>query len=202
MELEHVMVDIETLGTRPGDVVASIGAVLFNPFAGVQSTKELRANGFKVTIDVCDAIRQGMAVQGETLLWWLNQSEAARQATFLDKNTRKIQSYALALFSDFFKSKPKLEPGEYDKPGTRFVWGNGANFDMTLIEAAYLKSGYKAFPWKYNKIRCFRTFKSNFLYNEDLISGNLLEHDCLEDAIFQAQTVQAICIGNPNVVFK
>lgn len=192
-DVRHVQVDIETLGIKPGSVVASIGAVCFDPFAGVQTAKDLKKHSFKITIDIRDAIDRGLEVDGDTILWWMTQTEEARQATFFDKSTRVTTAEAIQKFSEWYRS---MEQEKHN-----FVWGNGPNFDMVLLECVCDKLLVK-YPWKFNKIRCFRTFKSTNRYNADLVPANALTHDCLADAVHQAQIMQAICLENPNIVFK
>jgi len=78
------------------------------------------------------------------------------------------------------------------------VWGNGATFDITIIENAMDK--FKAFyshllpPWKFWQIRDVRTLQdiATAAGCEDFkktlpFSG--IKHDALADAVFQAQYV-------------
>lgn len=56
------MLDIETLGTRPGSVVFEIGCVLFDEHRII--------NGFEVIIDIENAKTWGLFEEPETLAWW------------------------------------------------------------------------------------------------------------------------------------
>lgn len=64
------MLDLETLGTRPGSVITSIGAV---KFAAGQITSD-----FYVRIDMQSSVEAGLVIDPATLLWWLQRSEKAR----------------------------------------------------------------------------------------------------------------------------
>lgn len=191
MSANHISFDIETLGTKPGSVIASVGAVVFDPKVGVQSIEELRKNSFKVLLDINEAILKGMEVSGDTISWWMKQSDGARNATFNPADKTDIRSLDTAAIniSAFVRS--------VDKP---YVWGNGASFDISLMEALYDVVG-RSYPWAYTRVRCLRTLKNVASFDESIIPKNELWHDCLADAIYQAQMIQAIALANPSLVF-
>ena len=192
MSANHISFDIETLGTKPGSVIASVGAVVFDPKAGIQSAEELMSNAFKVLIDIRESIAKGMDVSGDTISWWMQQSDAARNATFNPKDKTDVRTLDTAAINiaSFVRS--------VDKP---FVWGNGASFDISLMEAMFDVVDRK-YPWAYTRIRCLRTLKNVAQYDEAAIPKNELPHDCLADAIYQAQVIQAIAAANPTLVFN
>lgn len=67
----RIMVDLETLGTAPGSVILSIGAVRFDVEEGL-------LDEFYVNIDVESSQRLGLTIDGATVMWWMKQSDAAR----------------------------------------------------------------------------------------------------------------------------
>ena len=69
--MSRIMVDLETLGTAPGSVILSIGAVRFDVEKGL-------LDEFYVNIDVESSQRLGLTIDGDTVMWWLKQSDAAR----------------------------------------------------------------------------------------------------------------------------
>ena len=71
-DFQNVMVDLETMGTRPGSVIVSIGAIEFDP----QSARLGRT--FYQTCSIKSAVDVGLAMDPETVTWWLQQSEGAR----------------------------------------------------------------------------------------------------------------------------
>ena len=73
MTTPHIMLDIETLGTTPGCVIASIGACTFAPESG-----EVARQTFYDLIDIGDAVGAGLTIEYGTVLWWLRQSDEAR----------------------------------------------------------------------------------------------------------------------------
>ena len=162
----HVMLDLETLGTRPGDAILSIGAVVLDPGKGIRST-------FYVTIDSESCKAAGLRAQKSTLEWGGKQSAEARAAAF--KGELSLQS-ALTQFSMWV---PK---------GNVLMWGNGAGFDQPLLEAAYRAMKMEA-PWKFWNARCYRTIKSMFPVAENRTG---VHHNALDDAMHQAFVLQDI----------
>jgi DNA polymerase III alpha subunit (gram-positive type) len=76
---DHVMIDIETLGTNTDTVVTQIAAVSFNPIKGTILSE------FNVHIDIQDALNEGFTVSASTILWWFAQDEDAR-LNLIEKN--------------------------------------------------------------------------------------------------------------------
>lgn len=135
-----VMIDIETLSTRGNAAVISIGAVWFNPITlDVGLPIHLR-------VDMDSAIKSGGHVDGNTVAWWLQQSQAARDG--VTQGTALPLWAALEKLSDYLHS---VAP----EPEVR-VWGNGADFDMTILASAYGRVCLPL-PWRYYNVRCFRT---------------------------------------------
>ena len=170
--MNYCMLDLETLGTRPGDVILSVGACLFAPGKGITSE-------FYVTIDSVDSKNQGLRAQKSTLEWWAKQSPEAREAAF--KGELSLQS-ALTQFSMW------LGDGK-----NTLVYGNGANFDNTLLPAAY-RAVKQETPWPFWNDRCYRTIKAMFLKNEIKRVGTY--HNALDDA--KTQALQLIQIAGQN----
>lgn len=159
-----IMLDIETLGTRPGCVVLSIGAVEFDD-------GEL-SNHFSVHLDPEDAAAHGLLIEPRTVMWWLEQSREAQRALITAKRTPFVRG-----MMDFVKAFEWK-----DKP----VWVNGASFDFPIVEAALEAAGVPV-PWKFWDQRCFRTVKN--LYPKVKRVQPELAHDALSDAVAQARTL-------------
>ena len=109
--MQHVMLDLETLGTRPGDIILSIGAVKFSVDTGL-------GEGVYLTIDAESCRTAGLRAQKSTLEWWAKQSSEAREAAFKGEFSLNV---ALTKFSMWM---PPVDDA--------VVWGNGANFDNAL----------------------------------------------------------------------
>jgi len=162
----QVMLDLETLGQKPGSVIVAIGAV---QFGGGKITSE-----FYRRITATSAVRVGLRIDAETVLWWLKQSDAARAEI-----TQPGEAIARVLM-DF---TTWLGAAEAE------VWGNGAGFDNVLLAAAYDACGLKP-PWNFWNDRCYRTMKNLRLV--DLPPQTGTAHNALDDARYQAQHLMKI----------
>ena len=165
--MRNAMLDLETLGTRPGCVILSIGAVKFDG-------ENLGDEFYKVIkIDSCKEV--GLTTDNDTLAWWAKRSPEAR-AVFADPNSLALKE-TLHLFSRFMD-------------GTNFIWGNGSDFDQPVLDAAYYAAEIRL-PWKYWNSRCYRTMKS--LLPSIKIERTGTYHNALEDAKSQAAHLIEIC---------
>lgn len=166
-----VMVDLETLGTLPGSVILSIGAVAFNEM-GVDS------EGFYRSIRRSDCEKAGLKTSPETLAWWEKQSPEAR--TVLNDSNAASLFTALKHFNDWL--------GQF--PDTVSIWGNGANFDNPLLACAYDAVSVKPY-YKFWNERCYRTVKNQ--YPDIDLERKGTYHNALDDARCQAEHLVQIC---------
>ena len=160
------MLDIETLGTTPGAVILSIGAVEFDT-TGLGKV-------FYAAIDIASCLTAGLVADSDTLNWWLQQSPAARADAFRGETALKP---ALIDFFEWMRIT-----------GADRVWANGASFDFPLLSAAYRAAGLQV-PWRYSNERCFRTLAA--LWPVEKVA-NANPHNALFDARAQAQRASAI----------
>lgn len=158
----NVMIDLETLGTRPGDVILSIGAVKFT------QEKEITEK-FYITIDPESSKAAGLRAQKSTVEWWTKQSEDARAAAFKGE---------AALDTALLKLTMWMPPAD-----DVLVWGNGANFDNTLLAAAY-RTLKMDVPWHFWNDRCYRTVRA--MFSKDKKQNVGVAHNALDDATTQA----------------
>jgi Mesyanzhinovviridae exonuclease len=82
MAKNHVMLDLETLGTEAGCVVVAIGAVAFDPMGAYVHPPDmtnLQSDEFYAVIDIQSCLDAGLRINGNTLYWWLQQSPDARR---------------------------------------------------------------------------------------------------------------------------
>lgn len=182
----HVMLDLETLGTRPNSVIASIGAVFFNPSGDGIHDEDC----FYVRIDIESCVEAGLVMDPSTILWWLQQSQEARDSTFGGQKYPLEQ--ALGQFSDFLRRSKDLKNVR--------IWGNGSDFDNVILGSAYKALGYRP-PWSYGKNRCFRTVNS-MLHPKGIIMPTRTgtHHNALDDAKYQARVLQAIVSAHQLIV--
>lgn len=160
----HVMVDLETLGNNSHSVITSMGAVMFDPNNG----NEDFTHTFYRVVDPQTYVDAGMKVDVSTIMWWMQQSEQARNAIC---NPGESLKSVLDMFTNW-----------YPKGG--LFWGNGATFDNVILSNAYMLSGLKK-PWGYSDDRCYRTLKN--LYPRVAVNQEGTYHNALDDAINQAK---------------
>lgn len=171
----NISIDLETLGRRPGAVIAAIGAVAFDR-DGIHQE-------FYTTIDLDSALSCGLTVTGSTILWWLKQSEEARKALYAPKRAALPLTEALLAFSSWLSSA-----GEFQ------LWGNGSDFDNVMLQEAYERVGFEA-PWPFWMNRCLRTIRSSYPDVERTIP--VISHHALYDAHAQAEHLIAIQRAHP-----
>ncbi len=169
MRYKNLMVDLETLGTKPGCVVLSIGAAVFHQ-GGV-------GNVFYEEIDMLDSIDFGLDVSPQTMQWWEKQDASASGLLSRCRDGGIPVITALHKLNQFI--------GENCAEGFR-IWGNGASFDEPVLSAVYQACSCET-PWKYWQSACYRTLK-------DLVKSRLPEprfsgvkHNALDDAVHQAK---------------
>ena len=172
--LNHCMIDIETTGIKPGCAVLSIAAVPFD--VGVVARRE---DCFYERIDLASCVAFNLHTDRITMLWWEVQSEAARKEAF---SGTLILGDALRRLSEYLKQ---------EKEGIK-LWGNGATFDLPILEAAYAATALQV-PWTYKQAMCYRTLNALApAWTMPQAMAADAKHNALEDALFQAQRAAAI----------
>jgi hypothetical protein len=158
----QVMIDLETMSTKPNAAICSIGAVKFNLEAlRIEET-------FYQTVDARSCKAAGLHFCPETITWWSKQPRYVLDE--LRRDTLPLKD-ALTAFSKWY--------GHVKLP----VWGNGADFDNVVIEQAYDAVDLGR-PWNYKLNRCYRTITALFPnFPESERKGTY--HNALDDATHQ-----------------
>lgn len=186
MNLDHFSIDLETLGTRYNAAVISIGVVQFDPQSG-ELGKE-----FYREIELQSAINSGK-VTGDTLSWWVTQNKNA-QKVFARGDHKVSLAQALDELTQWLRSSATAPK----------VWGNGATFDISILEHAYDVGcvGLKE-AWHFTNIRDCRTIVDVAEIDyADWPEKVGTHHHALDDAKFQAQLISRCwrkCRGLPLV---
>ncbi|ASE50171.1 exonuclease [Escherichia coli O157] len=172
---DHLMIDLETMGKNPDAPIISIGAIFFDPQTGDMGPE------FSKTIDLETA---GGVIDRDTIKWWLKQSREAQSAIMTDEIPLDDALLQLREFID-------------ENSGEFFVqvWGNGANFDNTILRRSYERQGIPC-PWRYYNDRDVRTIvelgKAIDFDARTAIPSEGERHNALDDARYQAKYVSAI----------
>jgi hypothetical protein len=179
---QGIMLDLETMSSRPNAAVISIGAVVFDyhlpwllheEFYAVLEQKEQQ--------DQYDR-----HVSASTFTWWCNQSAEAR-AVLQAYNDVPVQAESITLVLLRFSEYARRQ-----RPSLDGVWGNGSDFDNVILHGLYNAVGI-ACPWRYSQSRCYRTLKT-LLPDCPLPQRGEDEpaHHALGDAKYQARCAQAL----------
>lgn len=162
------MVDIETLGSRPGAAIASIGAVVFSPRAVLS---EWECN---VSVSSCQA--EGLTFDAETILWWMRQSKAAQEATFTARNVAIFDA-----LTDLASYASDERVQDY--------WSHGATFDLVLLHEASIITGAPPLLKDFRRARDTRTLYEITGVNPRNFMGTGTAHNAVDDARAQALAV-------------
>ncbi|HDS9095623.1 TPA: 3'-5' exoribonuclease, partial [Escherichia coli] len=166
----HLMIVLETMGKNPDAPIISIGAIFFDPQTGDMGPE------FSKTIDLETA---GGVIDRDTIKWWLKQSREAQSAIMTDEIPLDDALLQLREFID-------------ENSGEFFVqvWGNGANFDNTILRRSYERQGIPC-PWRYYNDRDVRTIvelgKAIDFDARTAIPFEGERHNALDDARYQAK---------------
>lgn len=168
MTTTNVMIDLETLGTRPGCVILSIGMVLFDAEGILPGT-------FYKVINTASCLAAGLTVDDQTRRWWDQQSAAARGVLYEAEDPGQTPLGRVLVMADDWLLQN----------GSPNVWGNGADFDLTILSAAYHVCGLGTPPWQPWSGRCYRTLKN--LRPDIKVGKRTTHHNALDDALVQAE---------------
>ena len=165
-----LMCDLETMGFPPDGAIVSVGACFFDLDRCVIGPT------FKKNIHLATAVRDGGVIDPSIVMWWLRQGDEARMSILNDTyDVRQV----LHEFSDWIAAHSSHKDVR--------IYGNGAAFDLTLLNSAYRRTG-AATPWFFGKERCYRTIRNLYPqveYKPD--EKGTGAHNALTDAIFQAE---------------
>lgn len=165
-----VMLDIESLGTRPDCVILTLGAVKFDPY-----TPDRFGESLYLRINVDEQTALGRNVQDDTLEWWSRQSTDVFEEAFgedgrvgLEEMYQKLNKFLVAVDS---------------------IWAQGPAFDIVILENIYRQLGWPT-PWQYWQIRDSRTLFG--VHGDPRERNKAGLHNALEDCISQARGVQSV----------
>lgn len=159
--MEDVMIDIETLGTRSTSAIVQIGACYFSRRTG-QIGKTFSMNVLPTN--------EKFTRDQSTINWWIEQSEEAQNAVFVDgKDIKKV----LKELSSFLKNRAK------------FLWSH-ATFDIPIICHAYDVCEMNI-PVHYTQMRDIRTLIDLADIGHSNLKRDGIHHNALDDCKFQVQ---------------
>lgn len=164
------MLDLETLGTKSDAAVVQIGLAGFNPATGELSPAS------KLKLET----HPQSSIDYNTLCWWMNQSQEARESVFPSDATVMEPDVATG------KLRQALIANSVDFDNFR-IWSKPGTFDIPIIENLFRLTGIEV-PWKHWNTRCLRTLADAAGLDWRLHEKPTVPHDAGEDALAQAKT--------------
>lgn len=175
--MQDVMLDLETMGNGPHAAIVAIGAVEFDVL-----TQQI-GDRFYAAVDLESAVFSGGVMDASTVLWWMEQSDAARGAFAQGGDNISV---ALQRFAGWMENRSPLDEVR--------VWGNGAAFDNVILASAYRRNNTRQ-PWQFWNDRCYRTVRA--LYPDVQMHRQGTHHNALDDAESQARHLIAMLALEP-----
>ena len=166
-----VMLDLETLGTRPDTVILTLGAVKFDPFDPDREP----GPGIYMRMDIEEQLALGRTVDDSTIEWWAQQDPRVRSEAF-DEGDRTSVDQLHRELNRFLV-------------GVGDIWAQGPVFDIAILEDLYRSQNW-GFPWLFWQIRDSRTLFQ--LHGDPRPKGRDQAHNALLDCVYQAQAVQTL----------
>jgi len=181
MKFTDIAIDLETLGMKYNAPIMSIGAQTFNIDTGKFGPS------FYLEVSFDSAVKSGVP-NGSTIAWWLRQKDAALRL-FAEDTAGKKATLATALhgLTNFWR--------EHCDSQTR-VWGNGASFDITILEYQHDVGAVGLTPpWMFKRIRDQRTIEEAAtllaLFDVNEVKSTGTHHNALDDACWSANVICA-----------
>lgn len=175
----HLMIDFETLGTAPSSACISLGAVAFNN-QGIVAEKHF-------TLNLKSQLRAGRTIDADTIIWWMQQEGAAKKQFLESRGGLSVAQFLIELEAFIDGSLAKVsEKRDELKP-----WGNGANFDISILEDFFRRhheNGNDAIPWKFWNVWCYRTTSHLYGTKDALPRRQGTYHNALDDARHQVNS--------------
>ena len=165
-----IMLDLETLSTRPEATILTFGAIKFSPY-----NQEPMTDGIYHRINVDEQIELGSHVDENTIAWWGQQADDVREEALSPDNRISLEEFTANL-NRFLV-------------GAENIWAQGPVFDIVILENLYRRLG-KPCPWQFWQIRDSRTLLSSL--GDPREKGKAGLHNALEDCKSQAQAVQFV----------
>lgn len=183
----HMMVDIETLGTNSNAVILSAAFVPFRIHPDCPDTASiLRLDDYLyLELDVTGQLNAGRGIDADTVKWWMNTNVAEFGRLVVAGATSPAA--AVSRISEYCEQNSPYK-----------FWAKGVDFDKSLLESLF-RDESRTPPWKYYQWQDARTViravadainsdTLNFCIAPENLSFGGTKHNALCDA--QVQAVQ------------
>lgn len=177
--MRHIVVDIETLGIKPGCVILEIGAASF-----VHGQTDDITDTFSVSIDKELSARLPARITVETRSWWIENFPIVYGEVLKDcKKNSLPPKEALEKFNAWIFDSSKDQD--------IWFWGNGPEFDMSILGYYYDQVKVVENPFNFRRVASIRSLGA-LLPGVSLGSGikNERPHRSVHDAVYEARVLQ------------
>lgn len=208
--MTRIMIDLETASTETNAAILAVGAVSFD--IGVDSLAAGIKPGscFYATIPLEwyyeNTPPWEYDISRDTLDWWNNQSDLAREALTESPVEYGPRSLCEALTAWIVRQG-------LDRMGEGEVWANSPTFDLAILRHMYGNECHMGLvqyteggviynrtvpPWHFRQERDYRTYRSVFpkeagnAWDDVSLSGQFVGHRADHDAIRQARVIQIV----------
>ena len=169
MKTNHIVLDLETLGTNRNAPILSIGLVT------IKDLEIVHTEYIKV-----DAVEQeelfGRVSDEDTIKWWRNQLETEEGKIAWDSAVYRPSSVNSALY-DVHKVLAEAEDF--------LLWGNANTFDNEILRSLCEAADIPA--WSFRKDRDFRTLRALFKEKVPEPEFQGIRHTAIDDAMHEAR---------------
>jgi hypothetical protein len=171
-----IMLDLETLDTGPRSVITQVGVIAFG-----LDDPETEIRRITESLPAQPQIELKRTISFQTILWWMDQGQSARQK--LRESEGNDMEVLLALVRSIHRKLSELIR-TYGESNVE-LWAKGPQFDVVNLESLFVDCGLPA-PWKYNTVMDLRTLGNLAgVHTADVERGGLIEHVASEDAKYQ-----------------
>lgn len=174
------MIDLETLDSKPGALILSIGACEVLPPGEMKNAKTFYVE--------CDFDQENLfTTSTDTIKWWMQFPDRYLKITDKSSDNRRYIKFAIQDLCTWLQVKVIQNWEIPIKDSNLLLWGDGADFDIIILEEAMRRLNIDI-PWTYRSHRCYRTLRAlmpNCGEKKDYIAPEDL-HNAEKDAIGQA----------------
>ena len=172
----HIVLDLETMGTRQDAAIIEIGMVIFNHMSEEGGTPNL-IDQWSSAVNLESAMKHGGTTNAGTIEWWLDTDRTEARDNWMSSPKMALH-VALNGVAVRIRDYSAIEP-------LPLIWGNGVNFDNAILKSAYERLEVKV-PWSYKQDADFRTLK--LLYKDVVPEPAFVgtPHVALDDARHEA----------------
>lgn len=195
-----IIIDIETLGTKPNSPIIEIGACAIDNRTGAITANFSRRVPTGLIFDIDHgSFDFADADTRATLLWWTG--DPVRRETLRKIMSRSAcihEHAALYEFCDWMIQR------NVEADGNLRVWANGPQFDLVILQSAFDRYGIQR-PWICWQERCVRTALEQAGYEKGSVGWIELgpRHRALNDARHEARKLYyAGALGEVSAIIR